>query len=419
MIIAGSCNFHAIEDISKQTNEVNSQLMTQLISDRHPSFKKVTKAKIIVNYYFNGLTDGYSNKNKYLTDEILKLLRIEDITTNDSIYDMVIRLNFTGKSFASYYHGDGIHYYGPDIKAYTSETIKGFVSFEVNNVEIIRELFDGTTVPYFSIPAPSKEDTSNYASSPNQTNLVRAEEKFIIPVVNKCFYKSFGLLPFIISLKENKYAKEELSTINPNWDSTEAAINCIPFFILALNEFSNEENAKYALDTIISNLRTSEAIAKNLPFFLIALNDKDPDIRKYAAMVLGKSKNPNAVEPLIDALKDDYETGAENDAVTAAIVALGNLKDSRGTEPLIEALEDKYSSRREIGEALAKINDPNAIKPLLEILNNIHSPHSSLGEDEISEAAFLALKSITKKDFGFDIKLWEEWWNSSKYKLNN
>ncbi len=102
-----------------------------------------------------------------------------------------------------------------------------------------------------------------------------------------------------------------------------------------------------------------------------ALKDKDWDVREAVAEALGKSGSTalgdsRAVEPLINALKHEHWRVRE-----AAAEALGNLGDSRAVEPLINALKDEDYGVQEIAaEALGKIGDPRVVKPLIKALKD-------------------------------------------------
>jgi len=121
-------------------------------------------------------------------------------------------------------------------------------------------------------------------------------------------------------------------------------------------------------------------------------------VRYDAVTALGELKNARAIEPLIEALRDD--TGAGWQAVNAlsnigyaavepliralqdkdkgivrlAARALGELKDDRATEPLVEVLRDEdWNYRYEAVMALGKIGDTKAIDPLIVALKDVTS----------------------------------------------
>jgi len=95
-----------------------------------------------------------------------------------------------------------------------------------------------------------------------------------------------------------------------------------------------------------------------------ALKDKDPNIRVYAAIALGKMNDKLAVKPLIEALKDE-----DSDVRCHAADSLGEIGDKSAVKPLIQGLKDKDSrvcgcAARSLGE----IRDSSAVEALNEAL---------------------------------------------------
>ena len=81
--------------------------------------------------------------------------------------------------------------------------------------------------------------------------------------------------------------------------------------------------------------------------------ESDINVQESAAEALGLIGDKRAVEPLIEALKDEV-SGVRN----RAAVAIGNIKDARAVGPLIKALEDEdevSNVRDSAAEALGKI----------------------------------------------------------------
>lgn len=96
-----------------------------------------------------------------------------------------------------------------------------------------------------------------------------------------------------------------------------------------------------------------------------ALGHNDRAFRQFAAVVLGKIKDPRAVDPLITALKD-----ADSGVRGKAAVALGKIGDPRAVGPLITALKDADNSVcTKAAEALVKIGPP-AVDPLIATLRD-------------------------------------------------
>jgi HEAT repeat protein len=95
------------------------------------------------------------------------------------------------------------------------------------------------------------------------------------------------------------------------------------------------------------------------------LNSTDPNVRQYAAYLLGQAKNPRAIEPLIHALAD-FDKSVREQAMLA-LSTLGKL----AIEPLAEAMkEPKWETRYRAAEALGKIADEKAVQPLIQGLKD-------------------------------------------------
>jgi len=86
----------------------------------------------------------------------------------------------------------------------------------------------------------------------------------------------------------------------------------------------------------------------------------DPQVRQYAAYLLGQAKNPRAIQPLIESLADFDKSVREQ-----AMLALSTIgKAAIGS--LAEAMNDpKWETRYRAAEALGKIADEKAVQPLI------------------------------------------------------
>jgi HEAT repeat protein len=91
----------------------------------------------------------------------------------------------------------------------------------------------------------------------------------------------------------------------------------------------------------------------------------DPQVRQYAAYLLGKAKNPRAIQPLIESLADFDKSVREQ--ATLALSTIGKA----AIEPLAEAMkEPRWETRYRAAEALGKIADEKALQPLIQGLKD-------------------------------------------------
>jgi HEAT repeat protein len=97
-------------------------------------------------------------------------------------------------------------------------------------------------------------------------------------------------------------------------------------------------------------------------------NDSDYDVREWVAFALGEIGDPRAIEPLIVALEND----SDSEMRWRAADALGKIGDKCALEPLIKALENDsdYEVRLSAAGALSEIGDYRAVKPLIKALEN-------------------------------------------------
>jgi len=121
----------------------------------------------------------------------------------------------------------------------------------------------------------------------------------------------------------------------------------------------------------------------------------DPQVRQYAAYLLGQAKNPRAIQPLIEALADFDKSVREQ--ATLALSMIGKA----AIEPLAEAMkEPKWETRYRAAEALGKIADEKALQPLIQGLkdNRDHVRYMAakglqeLGDSDAVEPLIILLK---------------------------
>jgi HEAT repeat protein len=86
-----------------------------------------------------------------------------------------------------------------------------------------------------------------------------------------------------------------------------------------------------------------------------ALKDEDADVRMHALKALRRIGDPRAVEPLAGMLKEKDKA-----IKLEAVVALGEMPDARAVNPLIQMLKDEeVEIRRAASETLRKIGGPS------------------------------------------------------------
>jgi HEAT repeat protein len=94
-------------------------------------------------------------------------------------------------------------------------------------------------------------------------------------------------------------------------------------------------------------------------------NSTDPQVRQYAAYLLGQTKNPRAIQPLIEALADFDKSVREQ--ATLALSSIGKA----AIEQLTAAMkEKKWETRYRAAEALGKIADESVVQPLIKALKD-------------------------------------------------
>ncbi|MBI1874572.1 MAG: HEAT repeat domain-containing protein [Acidobacteria bacterium] len=116
---------------------------------------------------------------------------------------------------------------------------------------------------------------------------------------------------------------------------------------------------RVANGAFVGNLRTAAAALGLIDRWLADLAHRKWWIRSEAARALGLIQEPDAVEPLIQALDDDHE-----EVRAAAVEALGSIADARAIVPLLERLAHpaRYPEARVI-MALRSFGDP--VTPVL------------------------------------------------------
>lgn len=101
----------------------------------------------------------------------------------------------------------------------------------------------------------------------------------------------------------------------------------------------------------------------NVNDLIKALNyRKNAQVRSSAAEALGELKEKNAVEPLINALKDE-----DKSVIGSAILALGKIKDDRAIDPLVSTVGPWKLS---VAKALGQIASDRAFDEQAKLVKN-------------------------------------------------
>ncbi len=128
--------------------------------------------------------------------------------------------------------------------------------------------------------------------------------------------------------------------------------------------------------TAAANLAV-EPVPLSLEMAVEHLRGADLSQRYYAAWYLGTTADPRAVDPLLEALRDEADRTALGGYPLRrnAAKALGLIGDRRAVPGLIEALacSDDHVVE-EAAYALAQLRDPAALSPLIDLLRDPQAP---------------------------------------------
>ncbi len=121
---------------------------------------------------------------------------------------------------------------------------------------------------------------------------------------------------------------------------------------------------------------TSGALARlgpaAIPMLVEALAHQEWLVRLHAVEALGKTKSPDAVDPLLRLLFNDRDSSLREDAV----LALGDIGDARAVEFLLTALKEP-GLRPLVVDALGKIGDRRAVPALVAVVQGTDRPERS------------------------------------------
>ena len=134
-----------------------------------------------------------------------------------------------------------------------------------------------------------------------------------------------------------------------------------------------------SVQAVIPLLRSEDVPVRNLAMDILReiggrdfsslvdlLHDSDPDVRIFAADILGATKSMVAVAPLGKALLKDPEVNVRYQAA----VSLGDLQRAEAAEWLTKALDDEEWVQFAVIEALSKIDDASSVGALTKALDH-------------------------------------------------
>ena len=109
-----------------------------------------------------------------------------------------------------------------------------------------------------------------------------------------------------------------------------------------------------------------------LSSLFVALTHAEWLVRLHAVEALGKTRSPEAVDPLLSVLINDRDRAVREDAVRA----LGQIGDARAVEFLVTAMKEPGLRPLAI-EALGRIGDRRALPVLINVLEGVERPEVS------------------------------------------
>jgi HEAT repeat protein len=109
-----------------------------------------------------------------------------------------------------------------------------------------------------------------------------------------------------------------------------------------------------------------------LPVLVGALEHAEWLVRLHAVEALGKTKSPEAVEPLLKLLFNDRDSSLKEDAVRA----LGEIGHASAVDFLLTAMKEP-GLRPLVAEALGRIGDPKAVPALVAVVEGTSRPDQS------------------------------------------
>ncbi len=170
----------------------------------------------------------------------------------------------------------------------------------------------------------------------------------------------------------------------------------------ATDEFDAEN--RYRGTRLLAN-----AVFANEPLYVELFRrnsrDTDPGVRAVATRGLANHGGPNETQLIIDRLKDE-----DVDVRIEAARGLQRVHNPIAVEPLLEAIrEDKEPDsqvRANAAEALGQYAETRVVEALISILTDRNLA--------VNRATLRSLSVLTGQNFGFDQRAWLAWYKSTE-----
>lgn len=270
--------------------------------------------------------------------------------------DIIIRIRVKGEAIGANYksmRGFGGGFY------YTRARLVGNFSLSTPNGVLIREdHFEEEILPSSIISGYSSK------TSPRKAPFSEVYKIYWLPFFAEMLGEVYGADPLIRALDDRDWyvhfaAAKALGTLK----DVRAVSHLIAAMVGEDSNYRDDEDS-YIRDEAVNALEIIGKPAVNILISALSNEYKgeEEDIRTGVIKALGKIGDTNAVDPLVEFLKN----GSYYDERAMAATALGNIRDKRAVSPLIAALHDKEGYvRRMAASALGKIKDSRAVEPLI------------------------------------------------------
>lgn len=169
--------------------------------------------------------------------------------------------------------------------------------------------------------------------------------------------------------------------------------------------------------------KVREAVLRgDIEFLIEAI--KDVKMQEEALDALGKTKDPRAVDALINFVNSkEVREDEEGFALALGLQALGETENPKAIEFLISLLHDEswfvrcFACPPLASLAQRGIKVYTAVEPLIELMKDTVNMRKQKHPDlvpEFEDYVREALTTITGNNFKSDVDKWEKWWQENK-----